>query len=52
VIWWAALSDGGAYTLRGDKQLVTEGNAPLIAAMRGYVASKLGDEVELPEELA
>jgi hypothetical protein len=24
---------------------------PLIAAMRCYVASKLGDEVELPEEL-
>jgi hypothetical protein len=27
------------------------GPAPLIAAMRCYVASKLGDEVELPEEL-
>jgi len=27
------------------------GNTPLIAAMRCYVASKLGDEVELPEEL-
>jgi len=25
---------------------------PLIAAMRCYVASKLGDEVELPKELA
>lgn len=25
---------------------------PLIAAMRCYVASKLGDEVDLPEELA
>ena len=25
---------------------------PLIAAMRCYVASKLGDEVEIPEELA
>jgi len=25
---------------------------PLIAAMRCYVASKLGDEVELPEELS
>ena len=31
----------------------TEGNGPtpLIAAMRCYVASKLGDEVEVPEEL-
>lgn len=27
------------------------GPAPLIAAMRCYVASKLGDEVEIPEEL-
>jgi hypothetical protein len=25
-----------------------EGSTPLIAAMRAYVASKLGDEVELP----
>lgn len=28
------------------------GNTPLIAAMRCYVASKLGDEVDVPEELA
>lgn len=27
------------------------GTAPLIAAMRCYVASKLGDEVEIPDEL-
>lgn len=27
------------------------GPTPLIAAMRGYVASKLGDEIEIPEEL-
>jgi hypothetical protein len=27
------------------------GSTPLIAAMRCYVASKLGDEVEVPEEL-
>ena len=30
---------------------VWEGPTPLIAAMRCYVASKLGDEVEIPEEL-
>lgn len=30
---------------------VKHGPTPLIAAMRCYVASKLGDEVELPEEL-
>ena len=28
-----------------------EGPTPLIAAMRCYVASKLGDEIELPKEL-
>lgn len=28
-----------------------DGKTPLIAAMRCYVASKLGDEVEIPEEL-
>jgi len=28
-----------------------EGPTPLIAAMRCYVSSKLGDEVEIPEEL-
>lgn len=28
-----------------------EGQTPLIAAMRCYVASKLGDEVEIPTEL-
>ena len=28
------------------------GDTPLIAAMRCYVASKLGDEVEIPEELS
>ena len=29
----------------------TEGPTPLIAAMRCYVASKLGDEIEIPKEL-
>jgi len=28
------------------------GPTPLVAAMRCYVASKLGDEVEIPEELS
>ena len=31
---------------------VAFGPTPLIAAMRCYVASKLGDEVEVPDELA
>jgi hypothetical protein len=30
---------------------ITEGPTPLIAAMRCYVASKLGDTVNIPEEL-
>ena len=30
---------------------ISHGLTPLIAAMRCYVASKLGDEVEVPEEL-
>ncbi len=34
-----------------DDDVFAYGPAPLIAAMRAYVASKLGDEVEIPEEL-
>lgn len=35
--------------LHGD--FFQKGETPLVAAMRCYVASKLGDEVEIPEEL-
>ena len=35
----------------GNDEWVMTGPTPLIAAMRCYVASKLGDEVEIPEEL-
>ena len=31
---------------------VADGPTPLIAAMRCYVASKLGDEVEVPDEIS
>jgi len=43
-----------AYAMTPDKetQLVEDGPTPLVAAMRGYVASRLGDEVDIPEELA
>ena len=34
-----------------QKIIAQYGATPLIAAMRCYVASKLGDEVEIPEEL-
>lgn len=40
---WDALQD--------DQHIPNEGTTPLIAAMRCYVASKLGDEVEIPKEL-
>ena len=40
------------YDHEHDRQgLYFYGPTPLIAAMRCYVASKLGDEVEIPEEL-
>ena len=41
----------GYYTIDFDMRDVVRGPTPLIAAMRCYVASKLGDEVEVPEEL-
>ena len=34
-----------------DESVTQYGPTPLIAAMRCYVASKLGDEVDIPEEL-
>ena len=39
---WEATCDGCIYI---------SGPTPLIAAMRCYVASKLGEEVEVPEEV-
>lgn len=35
----------------GQESFAGYGKNPLVAAMRCYVASKLGDEVEVPEEL-
>ncbi len=46
--------DGIAWTawMRTDiGKYYGDGPTPLIAAMRCYVSSKLGDEVEIPEEL-
>ena len=45
--WWEC--DSGWYAHIGD--CYSHGTTPLIAAMRCYVASKLGNEIELPEEL-
>jgi hypothetical protein len=35
-----------------DNEVLEFGPTPLIAAMRCYVASKLGDEVDVPEEIS
>lgn len=53
--WWAETrlyADGRkAFTTSFDKAVIGQGLTPLIAAMRCFVASKLGDTVEVPEEL-
>ena len=45
--------DGAAWDaeLAYEETILAPGPTPLIAAMRCYVASKLGDEVDIPEEL-
>ena len=40
-----------AYMTNGGEPYECTGQTPLEAAMRCYVASKLGDEVEIPEDL-
>lgn len=42
----------GQWCAEGQDGTFTHGPTPLIAAMRCYCASKLGDEVDVPEELA
>lgn len=41
--WWAGSE--------AEPQRPIAGPTPLVAAMRCYVASRLGDEVEVPDEL-
>jgi len=48
-IEWAAWTPA---PFRDDAEAFGYGETPLIAAMRCYVASKLGDEVEIPDELS
>ena len=49
---WARDDEWAAESFVPNQQgLECVGPTPLIAAMRCYVASRLGDEVELPEEL-
>lgn len=45
---WAATQKPNIRKVKPDS---VYGPTPLIAAMRCYVASKLGDEVDVPEEL-
>ena len=45
---WTAFTTATAYWMTPKRQY---GPTPLIAAMRAYAAYKLGDEVEVPEEL-
>lgn len=45
---WQAKFDNA---LRVEDEHTQYGPTPLIAAMRCYVASKMGDEVDVPEEL-
>ena len=40
-----------AYMPHDDAPWVSDGTSPLTAAMRCLVAAKLGDEVDIPEEL-
>lgn len=52
VLWSACLSDPfGSKRNKGISLHSYVGHRPLIAAMRCYVASKLGDEIEIPKEL-
>ena len=46
-----APDDEGEWVAHQDGQFVSFGATILIAAMRCFVASKLGDEVEIPEGL-
>lgn len=46
-LWQANIFDGNPAVFGTG----IEGSTPLIAAMRCYVASKLGAEVEIPDEL-
>lgn len=46
--WWLGSYQ---YNYSDEKEYLMLGETPLIAAMRSYVASKLGRTAEVPEEL-
>jgi hypothetical protein len=54
VYLWRPYGVMGAWSAKLDDwqpERVLHDDKPLIAAMRCYVASKLGDDIEIPEEL-
>ena len=48
-LWWASFCGALDFGQHNNAQYAT---TPLIAAMRCYVSSRLGDDVEVPDELA
>ena len=46
-----SVDGAGWYACKRPLLFKQDGPTPLIAAMRCYVASKMGDEVEIPEKL-
>ena len=48
---WTNVPIVHAYMPHDDAPWASDGTSPLIAAMRCFVTSKLGDEVDIPEEL-
>lgn len=48
---WTAYRVALLFTDEGEKEYM-HGPTPLIAAMRCYVASKMGEEINIPEELS
>jgi hypothetical protein len=51
-MWWADNSGMAKKPAqRFEFNRMTQGSTPLIAAMRAYVASTLGEEVDVPDDL-
>jgi hypothetical protein len=49
--WWTALLTYEDRSFDGITSVEFDGPTPLIAAMRCFVASRLGDTIDIPEEL-
>lgn len=51
-VTWSPIWEEWVALIPTNAALGITGPTPLVAAMRAYATSKLGDEVEIPEELA